>query len=170
MTRRALPLPFLLAITIALLTGGCGSIFSNAPEDARSIVDGDAMRLQLSSTTVTEGQPLSLTVTLTNAGTSPITYEENTCPHSVYEVEDANGTRIDPRIELILCAAYTRRVQLLPGESTTWPLIWNAARYAPSESNRAAGQQTVRIRARYWVNDGQLVSSAWQSVVVRPAD
>jgi hypothetical protein len=83
-------------------------------------------------------------------------------------VEDADGTRIDPRIELILCAAVTIPTTLAPGQSKRWAVEWNAARYAPSKVNRAAGPQSVRIRARYWVDKVQ-VSSAWQTVTVHPA-
>lgn len=127
------------------------------------------MEMALSSTTVREGENLQVAVTLTNISDRSITYEDNTCPHGVYEVADSRGQRIDPRIEVILCAAYTRRVTLDPGQSKTWTQAWLAARYAPSTTNPNPGAAaTVHIRGRYWVNDHAEVSTDWVEVTVEP--
>ncbi|HEX4933429.1 MAG TPA: hypothetical protein VFV33_09635 [Gemmatimonadaceae bacterium] len=158
-----------VAVVVTASASACGNLLETSTGASRSVLGGEAMRLQLSKTTVTEGEFLPLTVTLTNTGDSDITFEENTCPFGVFEVEDAAGTRIDPRIELILCAAYTRTMRLRPGDSYSWSPLWVAARYAPSTVDRAPGVRTVRIRARYWVSGKQLVASAWQSVTVNPA-
>jgi hypothetical protein len=157
------------AVVLLALTGAaCGSIVENDRAAESRLSGSETMRLQLSRTSATEGEPLPLTVTLTNTTSANISFEGNTCPHNVYEVEDADGTRIDPRIELILCAAVTIPTTLTPGQSKSWSLEWNAARYAPSKVHRPAGAQQVRIRARYWVNRAE-VSSPWQTVTVQPA-
>ena len=157
-----------LTLLFALSAAACGSIVENDRAAQARLAGSETMRLQLSRTSATEGELLPLTVTLTNTSSANITFEGNTCPYNVYEVEDADGTRIDPRIELILCAAVTIPTTLAPGQSKSWSLEWNAARYAPSKVNRAAGPQPVRIRARYWV-DRVEVSSPWQTVTVHPA-
>lgn len=156
--------------TLALCAGNaaCGTILDLSPASSQSILGTEAMRLQLTTTTVTEGDLLPLKVTLTNTSDATITYQGNTCPFDVFEVQDAAGERIDPRVELILCAAYVQTVRLAPGASTTWSREWRAARYAPSRVNRPAGTQTVRLRARYWIGK-QLMASDWQSVTVKQA-
>lgn len=159
----------LATLTLAASSLACGTIVSSDRAPESRLAGDETMRLQLSRTTATEGEPLPLTVTLTNTTTANLTFEGNTCPYNVYEVEDADGTRIDPRIELILCAAVTIPTTLAPGQSKSWSLEWNAARYAPSKVDRAAGPQPVRIRARYWVNNKVEVTSAWQTVTVQPA-
>ena len=126
------------------------------------------MRLQLSRTTVMEGDLLDLTVTLSNLGDATLTFEGNTCPFNVFEVEDAAGARIDPRLELILCAAFTKTERVAPGQSYSWSTQWVAARYGPATTARAPGAQVVRIRPRYWVDGRKEVSGAWQSVTVTP--
>ncbi len=159
----------LAMLTLAATSVACGTIVESDRASEARLAGAETMRLQLSRTSATEGELLPLTVTLTNTTSANLTFEGNTCPHNVYEVEDADGTRIDPRIELILCAAVTIPTTLAPGESKSWSLQWNAARYAPSKVNRAAGPKPVRIRARYWVNNKVEVSSAWQTVTVSPA-
>lgn len=157
------------ALLLAFASSACGNILDTAPADERSIVSDEAMRLVLSRTTVTEGTPLPMTVTLSNTTGRPITYEANTCPYNVYEVEDAAGQRIDPRIELILCAAYTQIVTLAPGASKTWSVEWNASRFAPERSARPNGPQQVRIRARYWIDGKTEIAGSWQGVTVNQA-
>lgn len=157
------------ALLLAFASSACGNVLDSAPADERSIVSDEAMRLQLSRTTVTEGTLLPMTVTLTNTTGRPITFEGNTCPYNVYEVQDAVGERIDPRIELILCAAYTQIVTLAPGASKTWSVEWNASRFAPERSARPNGPQQVRIRARYWIDGKTEIAGSWQSVTVNQA-
>lgn len=157
-----------LAAALALTSAACGSALDSTSAVAAKLQESEAMRLVLASTTTTEGDLLPLTVTLTNTTGATISFEGNTCPYGVYEVEDPDGVRVDPRIELILCAAYTKTERLAPGASFAWTMQWPAARFAPSRQNRPAGPQTVRIRARYWVDGGGLVASAWQPVVVKP--
>ncbi len=158
----------LAALALSVGSAACGTILDIAPESSQNLLGAEAMRLQLSKTTVDEGELLPLTVTLTNTTSATVTYQGNTCPFNVFEVQDAAGERIDPRIELILCAAYDQPVQLAPGATATWTPAWMAARYAPSRVNRPPGTQTVRIRARYWIGK-QLVASEWQSVAVKQA-
>ncbi|MFN8666538.1 MAG: hypothetical protein U0164_04995 [Gemmatimonadaceae bacterium] len=158
----------LAALALCAGSAACGTILDLSPASSQSVLGTEAMRLQLSKTTVNEGDVLPLTVTLTNTTSAAVTYQGNTCPFNVFEVQDAAGERIDPRIELILCAAYSQPVQLAPGASTTWSLEWIAARYAPSRASRPPGTQTVRLRARYWIGK-QLVASEWQSVAVKQA-
>jgi len=156
-------------ILLTLATAGCGSTLDSSNAVAARLQESHAMRLQLSRTTATEGELLPLTVTLTNTTDATIAFEGNTCPRGVFEVEDAAGERIDPRIELILCAAYTKTERLAPGASFSWSVQWPAARYSPSRANRLPGPQTVRIRARYWIAGGALVAGEWQDVRVSPA-
>jgi hypothetical protein len=161
--------PRAATLLLALASAGCGSALDSASAVAAQLQESDAMRLALSRTSATEGELLPLTVTLTNTTNDTIAFEGNTCPHGVFEVEDAGGARIDPRIELILCAAYTKTERLAPGASFSWSVQWAAARYSPSRVNRPAGPQTVRIRARYWIAGGGLVAGQWQDVRVSPA-
>ena len=156
-------------LLLALAGSACGSSLDSTADSERSVISDETMRLVVSRTTVTERTLLPLTVTLTNTGSQVMSFEENTCPFSVFEVEDADGVRIDPKIELILCAAYTRTLRLQPGQSYTWSLEWPAARYAPSRQNPPAGAREVRMRARYWVDGKALVAGNWQSITVTPA-
>ncbi|MGQ0649923.1 MAG: hypothetical protein ACT4P7_20420 [Gemmatimonadaceae bacterium] len=151
----------LFCLATALMLAACGTILDGGGTSR--------IELTLSAATVREGQVLPLTVTLTNTSAQSITYEDNTCPWGVFEVADANGQRVNPRIELLLCAAYTRTVTLDASQSKTWSTSWSAARYAPSTVNPSpSASATVKIRARYWVNDRAEVSSDWMDVIVQP--
>ena len=151
----------LLPGLIVLALAGCGTILDGGGTSR--------MTVTLSSRTIREGQDLQVTVTLTNVSDRRIGYEGNTCPWGLFEVADSRGQRIDPRIEAILCAAYSVTVTLDPGASKTWTQPWTAARYAPSTTNPdPAAPATVRIRGRYWVNGDAAVSTEWVDVTVEP--
>ena len=142
-----------LMVVAACLAVGC----SDSTSPASSI----ALSASTSDTKVAVGGSVSITLSFTNHGASPLQVEPDFCPLRPFEVLTLFGVVVGPRQPEVCAFALVAPLVVQPGETRTYTVDWHgdASGVGPADETIYLAPGTYLIRARVMV-EGSFVYAA----------